>query len=361
MTFETAFDKTLTGNSDTWGGATLVQLIPAASLGGAADKLKLTLQGSTLAPTGVLSAHVGHRGTGDSYDFAAAPVALTVGGMGTFELAQSGSAITDEITFAYTGTSDLLVAFAFTTNTAKDDIRTLFSGNGCSYWYKYGGNDAATVNKTGYTAAGSNPNALAIISKVEVERPAPPAPTPPPTPEPEPVSWKIAHGAVTRPAEMVSTLPVIYYGGSVLIPWVRIANLQIDVLPGDIISVAATFETTNELTYWVETVGCLLLAPSASGTENMENITHYYNLETSTGAKLLTPPIGENAGPRSLEHHHVVNMAKHYKVPAGCTGTKYLTILAYAGGDTITTSGQTVTLEPSSVDISYVRFRPVFS
>jgi len=359
MTFETAFDKTLTGNSDTWGGATLVQLIPASSLGGAADKLKLTLQGATLAPTGVVAAYVGHRGAGDSYDFSSTPVAITVGSAGAFELAQSGSAVTDDIIFPYNGTSDLLVAFAFTTNTAKDDIRTLFSGNGCSYWYKYGGNDAATVNKTGYTAAGSNPNALAIISKVEVERPAPPAPTPPPTPEPEPVSWKIAHGAVVRPCELLVNMPVVNYTTEQ--PWVRLGHLQVDVLPGDVLDIDAVFEVTNELSYWVEITGCLVLDGSSTGTSDIDNIPHYYSPATSTGAQLMTPVIGENMGSRSTEHHHIMRLSKNFKVPAGVTGTKYIAILAYAGGDSVTVPGQTVQLEPSSVDISYVRFRPVFS
>lgn len=354
MTFTTAFEKTLSNNSDTWGGATLVQLIPSNQLSGAASKLRLTLQGSTLAPTEVLSAHIGHRGTGDSWDFAGTPVAITVGGNNSFELAQSGSAVTDEIIFAYNGTSDLLVAFTFTTNTAKDDIRTLFSSNGTQYFYKYGtsSGESATVNKSGYSS--SNPNALAIISKIEVEQTAPP---PPP---PEPIDWKIKHFTVTRPCEIVSSMPVVFYGGSVPMPWTRIAHLPVDVQAGDILHIDTVFQCTSDLSYWVEITGCVVLDSDSSGTAGMALIPHFYDLETPTGAKLLTPVNGENMGPRSMEHHHILRMSTNYEVPAGFSGTKYIAILAYAGGDSFTSSGHAILIDGSSAQITCIRHRPVY-
>ncbi|MFN8996761.1 MAG: hypothetical protein ACK5X3_24290 [Pseudomonadota bacterium] len=349
MAFTVAFEKTLANTSTEWANFTLVQSIPAV---GEATAIRLTLKGSTLSATKIQSMYIGKRGA-DAFDFAATPVQVFVGGQGTFEIPQNGQLVTDSIPLVFDGATDLIIAISFSSDTTKDDIRTLFGGgSGCSYYFKSSFNDAATVNKTGYGAAGNNPNALALISKVEVERPAP---------LPEPVGWKIDHFAVVRPAWLASTMPIVDY----VFPanpyiWVRIGHLPISVLPGDILDISSCFETTNPLNYWVELTSCLLLGNSSTGTEDLVNIPSFYSEETSTGAKLLTPVIGENVGPHAMEHHHIARIDKKYKVPAGCSGNKYIILLAYAGGSSLTTPNNSLVVEASSVDISCIRFRPIY-
>lgn len=164
------FTHTLTINSTTWTSFTLVQVIPAGLLDGAASKIRITMSGATTSPTGIAQAHIGHRASsGDSYDFAASPVPLMVGGNTAFEIPQSGTLVSDDIDFQYDGVSDLIVAFSITSDTAKDDIRISTAGNGGSYYFKSAGSDSGTVNKSGYGAAGANPNALGIISQIEMD------------------------------------------------------------------------------------------------------------------------------------------------------------------------------------------------
>lgn len=159
-------------NSAGWHSNTLVVVIPTSKLSPlmAASKIRLTMAAATTKPTGVASAYIGHKAaSGDSYDFAATPVAITVGGNASFTIPQSGSSVSDEIAFAYNGTSDLVIAFSFSSNTSENDIRTGNAlGNGCLYFFKASANDAATVNKSSYGAASNNPDALAIITKVEM-------------------------------------------------------------------------------------------------------------------------------------------------------------------------------------------------
>jgi len=362
MTFTTVFDKVLANNSDTWGGATLVQLIPASAIGSGASKIRLTMNGSTLSPTGILAAYVGHRGSGDIYDFAATPVQITVGSNGAFTLPQDGSVVSDDITFAYNGTSDLLVAFAITTNTAQDDIRTLFGASvGTSYFFKYGGNDAVTVNKSGYSGAGSNPNALAIISKIEIEAVAPP---PPPTYDPITLTRYDTYTAAW-PIELVTEVrPVTNYTNYVdrAHLWRRFAHVMIpDVQAGDVIHVECMLEATNPNSYPIEWVYGLVLTPSASGTAGCENMPSVSSTYQPSGGKLMSRMSGQNLTGHAYQHHGIFPLSVSFTVPAGISGNQYVAAIGYAGGSSLSGSNDALVIEQYCGDLSatVVRKAPV--
>lgn len=358
MTFTTIFDKVLANNSDTWSGATLVQLIPASLVGSAASKIRFTLNGSTLSPTGILAAYVGHRGAGDIYDFAAAPVQITVGGNGAFTLPQSGSVVSDDITFAYNGTSDLLVAFAITTNTSQDDIRTLFGSSvGTSYFFKYGGNDASTVNKSGYSGAGSNPNALAIISKIEIEAVAPP---PPPTYDPVTIT-RYEHFRAAWPIELVSEVrPVLNYTNYIdrSHMWRRFAHVLVtDVQAGDILDVSCALEATNPNSYPIEWVYGLVITPSASGTAGCENMPSVSSTYEPSGGKLISRMGGQNVTGHAYQHHAIFPLSVKYTVPTGISGDQYVAAIGYAAGSSLSGTNDALVIEPYCGDLSVTLVR----
>lgn len=160
------FSRVLSTDSTVWGGYTLVVVVPYTFLGGPANTVKLTMTGPSTSSTQITNMYVGHKGAGDSYDFASTPTQITVGGNGSFTIPQNGTLVSDDINFSYDGVTDLSIAMAFTN---PSDIRGVFSGAGCSYFYKASVSDAATVNKSGYTPGGSNPNLCAVISKIEMD------------------------------------------------------------------------------------------------------------------------------------------------------------------------------------------------
>lgn len=328
MTFITVFSKTLTGNSDIWEGRTHVQIIPSGTIG-AAETFRLTFDGATTKPTGVQSMYIGERGAGDAYDFAVTPVPVLVGGISTFDIPQGGSVVSDEITLSFDGTKDLVIATSFKTDSAKGDIRTLFgSGVGASYYFKNRANDAATVNKTGYDSAGNNPNALGMISKIEVIRPV--------VVEPEPIAVH-PMGFYETPSGVDARLVERVYAPTYDINnprnFQRIVHLAIpDCQPGDVITAFSSWAFTLDFNITTEVSSGLVLTPDPTGTAGIQDIVgNQFAIglgdQPSNGVFVSRFP-GRNL--TLTIHHDFHNHNGIVEVPEGMSGTLYLAVIAYA-------------------------------
>lgn len=370
----TIFDKPLPNTSTDWANFTLVQLIPGSVLGDVAgDSVRLTLQGHPTSPTSIAMMYIGYKGAGDSYDFLSAPVQVKVAGQGAFIIPANGSIVTDDVPFSYNGVSDIVLATSFPNDPAKDDIKTSFgNGAGTSYWMK--GNapaDAATLNKAGYQPASNNPNALAIVSKIEVNQPPPP---PPPSTY-TPFSFlRYDVFSAPRPIELITEVfPLWDYTNYIDRAglWRRFAHVKLtDVQPGDIIHVDSLLEATNPHGYAIEWVVGIVLTPLASGTAGCENMPSVSSNFEPTHGKSITRFPGFNVTPMTDitdtdgnnvfpgEHHSVMSLSATYVVPAGISGDQYVALIGYAAGSSYTTANaDKLVIEPGCGHLNGVHIR----
>lgn len=337
--FEIVFEKALTSNSTGWDGQTRVQVIPA-SVVGAAQKIRLTLTGASTKPLGVLSMYVGERGA-DAYDFFSTPVQVKVGGNGAFDVPQNGSVVTDNIEINFSGTKDLVIAASYTTDTSKNDLRVLFGGGtGCSYFWKVGVNEASLVNKTSYQSAGNNPNALGMISKIEVERPE------------EEELEENPSGVYGTPAGIDARLIDKLYAPTYNINnprnFQRIAHLAIpNCQSGDVITAFSSWAFTLDFNVTTEVCSGLILTPAVSGTAGIEDVVGN-QFALSLGEQPTNGVFVSRFPGRNLNidiHHDFHNHSGVITVPEGMSGTLYLAIIAYADAGS---SSRYITVEPHS-------------
>ena len=146
-----------------WGGTTL-RLRVQSSVLLACSQMRITLD-STGLPMNLAGAYVQTRaGAGDLYDYSATPLQFLFGGSAGFTTA-GGVFVSDPLTFAYDGLSDLVFGFAFGGSAGSTTLRINTGGaTGWSRYYK-SGNDAATVNASGYTGPAST---VLGMTKIEI-------------------------------------------------------------------------------------------------------------------------------------------------------------------------------------------------
>ena len=159
----TSFTGTVSSDATGWSGRTVRQLIPVANItnaNGNTQKVRVTLTASTAASMTIGAIYIGHgAGAGDVYDFAAAPTQLFfTGGVGNKVVAANTTEVV-EGTFAYNGTSPLVISFYFSTTSS---IRHVAVSTGNRAFYK-AANDPTTVDATGYTETSN----LICVTKVE--------------------------------------------------------------------------------------------------------------------------------------------------------------------------------------------------
>lgn len=165
----TNLSVTLTGNDNVNNGLTMVQRFETAALTmppGTISQMRFTFQAAAAEGFTVTNAYVGHAaGSGDAYDFSTTPVQILWGGSGSKAIAAGTEELSDWVSFSYDKTSPLLIAFYFGGGTSVDAPKFI-TGLGTNYarYYKTA-NDAATVNKTGYT--GPDSGYLIGINKIE--------------------------------------------------------------------------------------------------------------------------------------------------------------------------------------------------
>ena len=148
------FSVTLTLNSDGQNGITRVQRLTTAALtmpSFTIRNMRVTFQASAAEQRTITDAYIGHQaGAGDVYDFAATPVQLLFAGSTSKTIAASTSEVSDWASFNYDKTSTLLVAF-YTGGGASADAPKYQTVVANANEYTKTANDAATVNKTGYS------------------------------------------------------------------------------------------------------------------------------------------------------------------------------------------------------------------
>ena len=96
-------------------------------------------------------AYIGAQGAGDAYDFAATPVQLLFGGLGSVEITADATKASDTASISITASGVYVVSMYFNT-TAKGSAKQTndnLQANTANYYKS--GSDAATVDATGYT------------------------------------------------------------------------------------------------------------------------------------------------------------------------------------------------------------------
>lgn len=168
MPVSTAFSVTLDTDGDGLNGFTIVVGFAVAALtlpAGNITRVRFTFRAGNAQALTVTNAYVGHAaGSGDAYDFSTTPVQILWGGSGTKAIAANTEEVSDWVTFAYNKTSALLVAYYLGGGTSVDMARYKNSVSNVTDYNK-AANDAATVNKTGYTSTAL----CRAINKIEVD------------------------------------------------------------------------------------------------------------------------------------------------------------------------------------------------
>lgn len=159
------YQNTLNADNSGWNGFNLRQLIAASLTGESGSAVRLYMRGGSAAQAVVDAAHVQHgAASGDAFDFEAAssPVAITVGGSGSFTLTAGALIVSDEIAFAYDHTKPFLAAFHFN---ATSTVRQRTSVTNATRYHRSAAAETSVVDVSSYTSASST---LAVIEKIEV-------------------------------------------------------------------------------------------------------------------------------------------------------------------------------------------------
>lgn len=154
--------NTLGGTTLSFTGHTIVNRIGSALIlaTGGEGGVTISIKAQAGAGTTVGKAYIGHKAaSGDAYDFETTPVQILFGGSASKALAAGESAVSDKAAFIIESGKDVLVALYITgANHAKQGATADL------YTYYKGGDDAATVNKSGYTEDSAANGAVTLES-----------------------------------------------------------------------------------------------------------------------------------------------------------------------------------------------------
>ncbi|MCL6710448.1 hypothetical protein M8R20_26355 [Pseudomonas sp. R2.Fl] len=158
--------QTLTNNSTGWANNTLRVVIPTSKLA-AGSQIRFRLTAGTQG-FNIVNAYCQTRAaSGDPYDFATTPNAVLFSGSTGVMVGASASIVTDPVVMPVTTSSPIVLAVAFPTTPASSVMAGAGTGWPSSTYFKTG-NDASTVNATGYSAASF---ALYMLTQIEVFQP----------------------------------------------------------------------------------------------------------------------------------------------------------------------------------------------
>lgn len=168
MATGTLFSLSLPTSGGGFSGVTAVDSIQASAMtlpSGNIIKLRFRLEASASESFTVTNMYIEHRASsGDAYDFAATPTQVLFAGSSSKVIAAGTSEWSDWVNFSYNKIDDLLAAIYCGGGSSSDGVKYKTSVTGASEYEKTA-NDAATVNKTGYT---SN-NYIILINNIEYE------------------------------------------------------------------------------------------------------------------------------------------------------------------------------------------------
>jgi len=156
----------LVSNDGGWGGYTLRQRINAANITfNAGASTRITFASSpSVGAMNIAAAYVGvGAASGDTYDFASAPVPLLFGGASSIAVPQGTEVTSDAAAFSPVPGSNLVVSMYFS---SPSSLKSTSAATGWANFYKFG-NDASTVNASGYSVW----TAASAVRQIEVLAP----------------------------------------------------------------------------------------------------------------------------------------------------------------------------------------------
>ena len=166
-TWQTVHSLSPATNNPGWSGYTLRQLLAVGAYSGGpttGTKVRITLDASTVASAIIDACYVGHRaGAGDPYDYDGNQVQILFSGAAGVTVAAGSPRLSDEITFSFDKTKDLIIGVHFSGVSAIRQSIAL--GANYTAYDRSAINDAGTTNTTAYNVGSGKLN---FISKVEV-------------------------------------------------------------------------------------------------------------------------------------------------------------------------------------------------
>ncbi len=163
----TVFTGTLTSEAASAGyvGFTEANILPLAqfsSTGG--TKMRITMKGPPSGDDTQMDAmYIGNGGAAEVYGFGSAPVQVTVSGSTTINLPITTSVLSDELVFVKDGVNSFVWSGQLSNAAADGLLRYTPDVSGGAYFKA--GTDAATQNKTGYSADTAG---MYVVTKIEI-------------------------------------------------------------------------------------------------------------------------------------------------------------------------------------------------
>lgn len=155
-----------TSDSADWVGYTLLVVFDDGIVTPGGTQVRVTFKAGSAEGGNITNAYIGHAaGAGDAYDFEAAPTQLLFSGAAGVNIGVGATVVSDPVTFTIQAAKNLIVAFRSNGDTGADSFARNLSVTGADQYHK-NANDAATVDKTGYTlnSAGATVGVLRIES-----------------------------------------------------------------------------------------------------------------------------------------------------------------------------------------------------
>lgn len=156
MTWATVASATLDTDFDS--GGTLItyrELITAAALSNTGLALcRVTFSAGSAQGLKISKAYIAQAAdSGDAYDFIGTPTPMLFSGVANCQIEAGASKVTDTTIFTIPTGKNIVISWAVPADASYDNLRALNVKTGWKAFYK-GGDDAATVNATGYTDPG---------------------------------------------------------------------------------------------------------------------------------------------------------------------------------------------------------------
>lgn len=166
---DTIIDKSLATASNGWTNYTIRVVVPVTAMGplprGTITLVRAKLFGGASETFSVEAAYIGQQAaSGDSYDFSTTPSQLLFSGVGNVIAPMGGSVWSDWVSLTWDKSTPLVYSIDVATGTTTD-MTALSVVAGVTSFYKTG-NDAATIDATGYTSYSA---ALIGIGAIEVD------------------------------------------------------------------------------------------------------------------------------------------------------------------------------------------------
>ena len=163
--WNTLVDPTLTGNDTGWNGYTIRTNIAASALADfSGSHIRFTLTAPSANSLTLTDLFIGRKDpSGGVCDFEGSPTRVTFGGSSSVTLAAGTTVVSDEIAFAYDGTSEIILAQKASTTT----YRMSGAQTGWATRYKTGG--GGSVNEPFFDGTSTGGGTLAYsIDKIEI-------------------------------------------------------------------------------------------------------------------------------------------------------------------------------------------------